>query len=74
MPGRDKSEIIRALFAAYLSNDRRAVENALADDFHFTSPDDRIDKPPISRAAGATRAGSSAMSSKKSLFRATRPL
>ena len=45
MPGRDKSEIIRALFAAYLSNDRRAVENALADDFHFTSPyDDRIDK------------------------------
>ncbi len=45
MPGRDKSEIIRALFAAYLSNDRRAVENALADDFHFTSPyDDRIDR------------------------------
>ena len=45
MPGRDKSEIIRALFAAYLSNDRRAVENALADDFHFSSPyDDRIDK------------------------------
>jgi len=45
MPGRDKSEIIRALFAAYLSNDRRAVEDALADDFHFTTPnDDRIDK------------------------------
>jgi ketosteroid isomerase-like protein len=45
MPGHDKSEIIRALFAAYLSNDRAAVENAFADDFRFTSPyDDRIDK------------------------------
>ena len=45
MSGRDKSEIIRALFAAYLSNDRKAVENALTDDFRFTSPyDDRIDK------------------------------
>jgi ketosteroid isomerase-like protein len=41
-----KSEIIRGIFAAYLSNDRQAVENALADDFRFTSPyDDRIDKP-----------------------------
>jgi ketosteroid isomerase-like protein len=41
-----KSEIIRGIFAAYLSNDRQTVENALADDFRFTSPyDDRIDKP-----------------------------
>ncbi len=40
-----KAEIIRAVFAAYLSNDRRAVEDALTDDFHFTSPyDDEIDK------------------------------
>lgn len=45
MPGRDKSEIIRALFAAYRSNDRAAVEDAFANDFRFTSPyDDRIDK------------------------------
>lgn len=45
MPPRNKSEIIRALFAAYLSNDLKAVESALADDFRFTSPyDDRIDK------------------------------
>jgi ketosteroid isomerase-like protein len=41
----DHRAIIRGVFAAYLSNDRDAVENALADDFRFTSPyDDRIDK------------------------------
>jgi ketosteroid isomerase-like protein len=41
-----KSDIIRALFAAYLANDRKAVEDALAGDFRFTSPyDDEIDKP-----------------------------
>src|SRR5947199_8583937 len=41
----DKSEIIRALFAAYLSNDRKAVEASFTDDFRFTSPyDDEIDK------------------------------
>jgi ketosteroid isomerase-like protein len=46
MPGRDKSEIIRALFAAYLFNDRKAIEHAFTDDFRFTSPyDDEIDKP-----------------------------
>jgi ketosteroid isomerase-like protein len=40
-----KAEIIRALFAAYLSNDRKAVEDAFTDDFRFTSPyDDEIDK------------------------------
>jgi ketosteroid isomerase-like protein len=40
-----KPEIIRAVFAAYLSNDRKAVEEALTDDFRFTSPyDDEIDK------------------------------
>src|SRR5260221_2467543 len=40
-----KTRIIRAIFAAYLSNDRKAVEDALADDFRFTSPyDDGIDK------------------------------
>jgi ketosteroid isomerase-like protein len=40
-----KTEIIRKLFAAYLSNDRNAVEAAFTDDFRFTSPfDDEIDK------------------------------
>src|SRR3954469_13082453 len=41
----DKSDIIRALFAAYMSNDRASVENSFAEDFRFTSPyDDAIDK------------------------------
>jgi ketosteroid isomerase-like protein len=45
MPKANKSEIIRALFAAYMSNDRKAIENSFADDFRFTTPyDDRIDK------------------------------
>ena len=45
MTDRNRAEIIRALFAAYLSNDRKAVEDAFTDDFHFTSPyDDDIDK------------------------------
>ncbi len=45
MPTQSKAEIIRALFAAYLSNDCKAVEDAFVDDFRFTSPyDDEIDK------------------------------
>ena len=45
MSDRNRAELIRAIFAAYLSNDRKAVEDALADDFRFTSPyDDEIDK------------------------------
>ena len=40
-----KAKIIRALFAAYMANDRKAVEEALTEDFRFTSPyDDQIDK------------------------------
>jgi ketosteroid isomerase-like protein len=40
-----KPDIIRDLFAAYLSNDREAVADALTADFRFTSPyDDGIDK------------------------------
>jgi ketosteroid isomerase-like protein len=43
---RDRAELIRALFAAYLASDRAAVERMLADDFRFTTPyDDAIDKP-----------------------------
>lgn len=46
MSDRNREEIIRAIFAAYLSNDRKAVEDALTHDFRFTSPyDDEIDKP-----------------------------
>jgi ketosteroid isomerase-like protein len=45
MTARSKAEIVRALFAAYRSNDRKAVEDSFTDDFRFTSPyDDRIDK------------------------------
>src|SRR3954463_13693982 len=39
-------DTIRAIFAGYLSNNRELVEDALSDDFRFTSPyDDSIDKP-----------------------------
>jgi ketosteroid isomerase-like protein len=45
MGGSSRSEIVRAIFAAYLAGDRKAVEDYLADDFRFTSPyDDGIDK------------------------------
>lgn len=45
MPDHGRAEIIRALFAAYRSNDRGAVEDFFTADFRFTSPyDDRIDK------------------------------
>jgi ketosteroid isomerase-like protein len=45
MAGASKDEIIRSLFAAYLQNDRRAVEAVFTDDFRFTSPyDDEIDR------------------------------
>jgi ketosteroid isomerase-like protein len=45
MPSASRPEIIRAIFAAYLSNDRKVVEDSLTDDFRFTSPyDDEIDK------------------------------
>lgn len=40
-----KADIVRALFAAYLSSDRKAAEDRLTEDFRFTSPyDDAIDK------------------------------
>lgn len=42
----DKPAIIRALFAAYLANDRKAVQTCFTEDFRFTSPyDDAIDRP-----------------------------
>ena len=45
MPDRDREKIIRALFAAYLANNRGAIEDLFTDDFRFTSPyDDEIDK------------------------------
>jgi ketosteroid isomerase-like protein len=46
MSSASKPDIIRAIFAAYIANDRNAVEKALTEDFRFTSPyDDGIDKP-----------------------------
>jgi ketosteroid isomerase-like protein len=45
MPSRSKSDIIKNLFAAYKSKERRIAEDLLADGFTFTSPyDDAIDK------------------------------
>jgi ketosteroid isomerase-like protein len=45
MASSNKSDVIRNLFAAYLSNDRRAIQDLLTDNFRFTSPyDDEIDK------------------------------
>jgi ketosteroid isomerase-like protein len=42
----NRADTIRAIFAAYLSSDRKLVEDSLSDDFRFTSPyDDSIDKP-----------------------------
>ena len=40
-----REKIVRAMFAAYLANDRKSVEDLLTDDFRFTSPyDDHLDK------------------------------
>src|SRR4051812_3300533 len=45
MPLQNKSDIIRGMFAAYLSKDRSVVERTLTNDFTFTSPyDDAIDR------------------------------
>jgi ketosteroid isomerase-like protein len=42
----NRADTIRAIFAAYLAGDRERVEEALSEDFRFTSPyDDNIDKP-----------------------------
>ena len=41
----NRADMIRAIFRAYLSNDRTFVEDAFSDAFRFTSPfDDNIDK------------------------------
>src|SRR5882724_8827936 len=45
MPSQSRSDAIRGYFAAYKSRDRKHLEQALAEDFTFTSPyDDKIDK------------------------------
>src|ERR1700739_2953877 len=45
MSGNDRTRIIRAIFAASMGNDRKALEHALTEAFRFTSPyDDGIDK------------------------------
>ena len=45
MAAKNRADMIRAIFAGYLSDNRKLVEEALSDDFRFTSPyDDNIDK------------------------------
>jgi hypothetical protein len=45
MSGVNIADIIRGIFAAYIANDRATVQDALTEDFRFTSPfDDEIDK------------------------------
>jgi ketosteroid isomerase-like protein len=45
MVSTNRAATIRAIFTAYMTNDRKVVEDKLADDFRFTSPyDDQIDK------------------------------
>jgi ketosteroid isomerase-like protein len=45
MNAQPKSKVIRAVFAAYMADDRKAVEDALTEDFRFTSPyDSEIDR------------------------------
>jgi hypothetical protein len=75
MPSASKPAIIRAIFAAYMTNDRKVVEDALADDFRSPAPMmTGSTRRPISSAAGATATGSSGTSLKESSSRATRPL
>ena len=46
MTSSNRADLIRAIFAGYMANNRKLVEDALADDFRFTTPyDDNIDKP-----------------------------
>ena len=50
-----KADMVRALFKAFLSQDREIADRLLSDRFTFTSPyDDGIDKPPTSKDAGRT--------------------
>ena len=71
----EKSAIIRAIFAAYLANDRKAVENHLTDDFRFTSPyDDAIDKATYFERCWRDSDGSNGTNSSELSSRATKPL
>ncbi|MDP8968173.1 MAG: hypothetical protein M3N04_06205, partial [Actinomycetota bacterium] len=45
MPSSDRSRLARACYEAYETGDRQALENVIADDFAFWSPqDDGIDR------------------------------
>jgi ketosteroid isomerase-like protein len=45
MPKLSKAELLRRYYGAYQSKDRKVIEDALTDDFTFTSPyDDAIDR------------------------------
>ena len=42
---KDIIDIVKASYEAFLTKDRAAIEQLIADDFHFTSPlDNRIDR------------------------------
>ena len=49
MASTGRAEMIRAIFAAYLANDRKHVEDALSDDFRFTSSISSSSWPGLSR-------------------------
>jgi ketosteroid isomerase-like protein len=40
MPGYDRLKLVRDAYGAYVSGDRRVIEDLLADDFTFFSPAD----------------------------------
>ena len=72
----NRAETIRPIFAAYLANDRKFVENAFSEDFRFTSPyDDAISTSrPISNGAGRTATGSNGTSWSGFSSKAMKPL
>ena len=76
MAAASKADIIRAIFAAYHGRTiAKVVEDALTDDFRFTSPyDDSIDKATyFERCWKQQRLDRAARTRKRSSSRAMRP-
>ncbi len=76
MAGASRAETIRRIFAAYLANDRKFVENALSDDFRFIQSVTtmRSTSRPISSGAGRTATGSNGTSWSGFSSKAMKPL
>jgi ketosteroid isomerase-like protein len=75
MSAQNKSDTIRALFAAYRANDRNAVADMFTDDFRFTSPyDDAIDKAAYFERCWRDSGWIERQQLEKSSSKATRPL